>query len=137
MYELGSAFDDATMEAGTNVLVAGPPISGKRRLALRALAEGADRGEGSIVVTTRDNGERVLEDFEAVVGSPAEADLGIVDCVTKHQGQPVTNSEAVTYTSSPVDMTGIGIGFSEFIDEFREERGLERNRVMLDSISTL
>jgi KaiC/GvpD/RAD55 family RecA-like ATPase len=36
-----------------------------------------------------------------------------------------------------VDMTGIGIKFSEFVEEFYSERGARRNRVLVDSISSL
>ena len=137
MYELGSDFGDATVDPGTNILVAGPPLSGKRELAMNVLKQGSDREEGSIVVTTRDNAERVLDDFEALVGSPENVDVGIVDCVTKHQGRSVSDTDLVKYASSPVDMTGIGIKFSEFIEEFTAYRDIEHNRVMFDSISTL
>jgi len=34
-------------------------------------------------------------------------------------------------------MTGIGIKLSEFLEEFYERRGLQTNRVLLHSISTL
>ena len=137
MYDLGHDFDDATLAPGTNVLVSGPPLSGKRRLAMEVLAEGSARGEGVIVVTTRDSASRVLNDYEALVSDPESVDIGIVDCVTKHQGRSVRDTDVVKYASSPEDMTGIGIKFSEFVEEFRSERGLEGVRVMVDSLSTL
>jgi len=34
-------------------------------------------------------------------------------------------------------MTGIGIKLSEFLQAFYQDRGIERNRVMLHSLSTL
>jgi KaiC/GvpD/RAD55 family RecA-like ATPase len=137
MYDLGSEFGDATVDPGTNILIAGPPLSGKRELAMRALEAGSKRGEGSIIVTTRDNSQRVIDDFRAVLTSPENANLGVVDCVTKHQGQSVKDSNVVKYTSSPVDMTGIGIKFSEFVEEFYRNRNVQKNRVMMDSLSTL
>jgi KaiC/GvpD/RAD55 family RecA-like ATPase len=69
--------------------------------------------------------------------NPDDADIGVVDCVTKHQGQSVQDSDVVKYASSPVDMTGIGIKFSEFVEEFYRERSVQENRVLLDSLSTL
>jgi len=137
MYELGPDFDDATLTPGTNVLVSGPPLSGKRRLVLEALARGSAQGEGAIVVTTRDSASRVLADYEHLVSDPESVDIGIVDCVTKHQGRSARDTDVVKYASSPEDMTGIGIKFSEFVEEFRRQRGLDNIRVMVDSLSTL
>ncbi len=137
MYELGPALDDAKVDPGTNLLLAGPPLTGKRRLAMEVLAHGADNGEGSVVVTTRDSADRVQADYRALLQDSADVDFGVVDCVTKHQGRSHRDDEVVKYASSPVDMTGIGIKFSEFVEEFYTERGLRQNRVMLDSLSTL
>lgn len=137
MYDLGSDFGNETVSAGTNLLVTGPPLTGKRRLAMELLADGTERGEGAVVVTTRDSADRVLADFEAVVTDPESADVGLVDCVTKHQGRSAQDTEVVKYASSPEDMTGIGIKFSEFVESFQRDRGIERTRVMVDSLSTL
>ncbi len=137
MYELGPAFDNRSVAPGTNILVAGPPLSGKRRLAMETLAHGANNGEGAVIVTTRDSSDRVLTDFRSLLESPDEAHLGIVDCVTQHQGRSASDSELVKYTSSPVDMTGIGIKFSEFVEEFYTERNVRQNRVAIDSLSAL
>ncbi|WP_246983342.1 RAD55 family ATPase [Halorientalis marina] len=137
MYDLGPDFGDATVAPGSNILIAGPPLSGKRRLAVDALERGSNAGEGVIVVTTRDNSQRIIDDFRTILDDPESTDLGIVDCVTKHQGRNVRDSEMIKYASSPVDMTGIGIKFSEFVEEFYRNRGIEKNRVMFDSLSTL
>jgi archaellum biogenesis ATPase FlaH len=62
----------------------------------------------------------------------------VVDCVTRQQGvSEVRDDTQVRYTSSPVDMTGVGIKFSEILEDFYEKQGVERNRVFLDSLSTL
>jgi len=137
MYDLGPEFENATVDPGTNLLIAGPPLTGKRRLALEILAQGANQGEGSVIVTTRDSSDRVLADLETLLDDPEGTNLGIVDCVTNHQGRSAQDSTRVKYTSSPVDMTGIGIKFSEFVEEFVTDRGLAQNRILLDSLSTL
>jgi KaiC/GvpD/RAD55 family RecA-like ATPase len=137
MYDLGSAFGNATLTPGSNLLVSGPPLSGKRRMALEILAERSDRREGVIIVTTRDSANRVLNDYEALVSDPGSVDIGIVDCVTKHQGRTARDTNIVKYASSPEDMTGIGIKFSEFVEEFQTERGVENVRVLVDSLSAL
>jgi KaiC/GvpD/RAD55 family RecA-like ATPase len=137
MYELGPEFENASVAPGTNILISGPPLSGKRRLAMEALAHGVDDGDGSVIVTTRDNSDRVLADYRSILAEPDRAHIGVVDCVTQHQGQSPTDSELVKYASSPVDMTGIGIKFSEFVEEFYTERGVRKNRIAVDSLSTL
>ena len=137
MYDLGTALENAAVDPGTNLLIAGPPLTGKRRIAMEVLAQGARDGEGSVIVTTRDSSDRVLADFRSMLDAPDETTLGVVDCVTQHQGRSVQDSESIRYASSPVDMTGIGIKFSEFLESIYNDRGITENRVMLDSLSTL
>lgn len=137
MYNFGTEFENTSLSPGTNVLVSGPPLTGKRRLAMELLARGSEEGQGVVVVTTRDSADRVLADYQQLVADPEAVDIGIVDCVTQHQGRSATDTDIVKYASSPEDMTGIGIKFSEFVEEFQVERGLEGIRVMVDSLSTL
>jgi KaiC/GvpD/RAD55 family RecA-like ATPase len=136
MYDLGPDLD-AEVPPGTNVLVSGPPMSGKRSLSLDILASGTKQGEGSIIVTTKDGADRVLRDFES--RTPYEdRPVAVVDCVTRQQGVgDVRDDDRIKYTSSPVDMTGIGIKLSEFLQAFYQNQGIERNRVMVHSLSTL
>jgi KaiC/GvpD/RAD55 family RecA-like ATPase len=136
MYELAPAVD-ATVDPGTNLLVSGPPLTGKRALALDLLAAGTERGEGAIVVTTKDSADRVLEQFGDRVDYENEP-VAVVDCVTRQQGVgDATETESIKYASSPVDMTGIGIKLSEVLQAFTADRGIERNRIMVHSLSTL
>lgn len=134
MYDLNPHLD-AEVAPGTNLLLTGSPLSGKRSLAMDVLAEGTAEGEGAIVVTTKDGAERVLRDYEnrtAYEGKP----VAVVDCVTRQQGADVRDSDRIKYASSPVDMTGIGIKLSEFLQAFGD-RGIDRNRIMVHSLSTL
>jgi len=137
MYQLSGVLPDTEVDPGTNLLVSGAPMTGKREIALRLLAAGSERGEGAIVVTTKDAADRILDEYTDLVEGE-DATIGVVDCVTKQQGVGnVTDDPRIKYASSPVDMTGIGIQLSEFLEEFYGTRGLERNRVLLYSLSTL
>ena len=136
MYDLGDRLNGRTVAPGTNILVMGPPLTGKRRLARQILHHGLDHDDGAIVITTRDSAQRVSEQF-ALDEHDGEHPIGIVDCVTEHVGRSTTDTLTVKYATSPVDMTGIGLGFSNFIEYFYGELGRERNRVMVDSLSTL
>jgi KaiC/GvpD/RAD55 family RecA-like ATPase len=136
MYDLRPRLD-AEVEPGTNILLTGPPLTGKRALSLDLLADGVKNGEGAIAVTTKDSAERVLEDFASRTpykGKP----MAVVDCVTKQQGVgSVREDDRIKYASSPVDMTGIGIQLSEFLEAFYKDRNIKQNRIMLHSLSTL
>ncbi|MFC4356533.1 RAD55 family ATPase [Halobium salinum] len=125
------------IDPGTNLLVTGPPLSGKRALCLDVLASGTRRGDGGIIVTTKDSASRLLDEYGKRV-SHADSPVAVVDCVTRQQGvNDVRDDDRVKYTSSPVDMTGIGIKLSEFLQAFYQDRGIRRNRVMVHSLSTL
>jgi KaiC/GvpD/RAD55 family RecA-like ATPase len=138
MYELPDELSDVSLQAGTNLLIAGPSLTGKREIAYDVLATGSRADEGSIVVTTKDDAEKVLDEYASHVGDVDEFDIGVVDCVTKQRGVGnVRDDPRVKYASSPVDMTGIGIMLSEFLEEFYQVRGHEQNRILLHSVSTL
>lgn len=123
------------VEAGTNLLVSGPAMSGKRQLLLQLLARGASEGEGSIVVTSRNPADDVVDEYDALLPADATRFLRVIDCVS-NQSDTATDVEGVHDVSSPGDLTGIGIQFSEIARE-AEETGLERLRVGFDSLSPL
>ena len=138
MYDLADVLPDTEIDPGANLLIAGPPLTGKREIAFDILASGANRGNGSIVVTTKDSADKVLETFTDSLDAGVDPDVGVVDCVTKQRGiGTVDDDPRIKYASSPVDMTGIGIKLSEFLQEFYEGHGLTENRVLLHSVSTL
>ncbi|WP_332898558.1 RAD55 family ATPase [Haladaptatus sp. CMSO5] len=138
MYNLGPKLDGQSIAAGSNLLITGPPLSGKRQLALDILKQGFEDGEGGIVISTKDSGDRIVEEYTRTGDSLDNVPLGIVDCVTKHQGIGTTTETATRkFASSPHDMTGIGIKLSEILEHFYGNQGIHRNRVMLHSLSTL
>lgn len=140
MYRLAGALDDVEVAPGSNLLVLGPAMAGKQRLAHDVLAAGAREGEASIIVSTSDGARHVIRAFEDALGDdgPQTPPLGIIDCVTRdEETDELDTPYTVRYASSPVDMTGIGIHLSELLEDFHEDRGIERNRVVLDNISTM
>ncbi len=136
MYDLAPHLE-TEVAPGTNLLLMGPPLTGKRKLAMDVLAAGTERGDGAIVVTTKDGADRVLKDY--ATRTPYEGKpVAVVDCVTRQQAvSDVRDDDRIKYASSPVDMTGIGIKLSEFLQAFYRDRGIKRNRVMVHSLSTL
>jgi KaiC/GvpD/RAD55 family RecA-like ATPase len=136
MYDL-SPFLDAEVAPGTNILLTGPPLTGKRALAFDILADGVQDGNGAIIVTTKDSGDRVLEEFATRTDYEGRP-VAVVDTVSRQQGVgEARDSDRIKYTSSPVDMTGIGIKLSEFLQAFYQDRNIRRNRIAVHSLSTL
>lgn len=134
MYE----FDDlplSPVEPATNVLVAGPAMSGTQELMLRALAPSVGDNEGTIVVSTGTGAEKLRGQFAEAAGALSRRRLGIVDAVSRQQGVDAAG-ENVRTVSSPRDLTGIGMELTALYESFYE-RGIERIRTGLDSVSTL
>ena len=136
MYDLHPL--DAEVRPGTNLLVSGPPLTGKRSVGLDVLAAGAGDDEGAIVVSTKDGAGRILDAFDDRSLDRADRPVAVIDCVSKQQGMTdLVDDDRVGYASSPADLTGIGIHFSQFLQKFYADRGVERNRVLVHSVSTL
>lgn len=135
MYDLGPDLQ-TEIPPGTNLLLAGPPMTGKYSLGLDALATGTAAGDGVILVTTKDAGDHVLEQYAGRI-SLDDRPVAVVDCVSHQQETEEVDDDRISYVSSPVDLTGVGIEVSEYLRAFSDDRGVERNRLMLYSLSTL
>lgn len=134
-YELDDALPPevlAAVDPGTNILVTGPAMSGKRQLMLRILAQGAGNGDGSVIVTSKDPAADVVREYQQEMDDE-ETYLRIIDCVGS-SGEAV--GDIVRSVNSPGDLTGIGIEFSE-VARSAESDGLDRLRIAFDSISPL
>jgi KaiC/GvpD/RAD55 family RecA-like ATPase len=127
--DLVSGFDD-----GTNLLLSGPAMSGKRDLLMQSLARGNRDGEGAVIVTSRDPADEVVEEYEDAVGAETGV-LRAIDCVSAQSGS-ATDGDRVRYVSSPGDLTGMGIEFSE-VARAAGDAGVDRLRVGFDSLSPL
>lgn len=130
VFDLGGPFDSA-VPPGESLLVGGPPLTGKRRLGLEVLRRGLDADEAGVLVTTTVTAERAL----SLAPFPPES-IGVVDCVARHLGVSTASTDRVRFASSPGDMTGIGIEFSELVGEL-DRAGNDRIRVVFDSLTPL
>ncbi|MFB6109288.1 MAG: RAD55 family ATPase [Halodesulfurarchaeum sp.] len=134
-YELGDAVPAPLLDAvdpGTNILVSGPAMSGKRELMLEVLGHGATNGDGSVVVTANDGGEQIYDAYQEIVEQ--ESYLRIVDSVGAEPSDEL--AEVIRPVSSPGDLTGMGIEFSQIATEGTGS-GVDRIRVAFDSISAV
>jgi KaiC/GvpD/RAD55 family RecA-like ATPase len=128
------AFPDlpvSDIDAGTTVMVTGPPHSGTRRLTLKLLSP-VD-GEGSITISTNTKAERMARKCRAIGMDQSPERTAIIDC----GGNDDRIDEArVLSVSSPKDLTGIGMRYSKvYRDLYR--LGVTRIRTGVHSVSTL
>lgn len=113
--------DRLAAASGTNVLVVGPPMSGKQSFGLSVLARAAGSGRDVLLVTAS---RRIT----SLPFDPAEAGrFGVVDCTPSsvEEGGPVVD------VGSPGDLTGISMPVSRFLD------GAGDPVLLLDSISSI
>lgn len=135
MYSVGRSLPVERLGSGT-FLLSGPAMSGKYELLLDLLTEGFEHGEGGLAITANQGAASIVEDIEARYGSVPDR-LRVVDCVSENQGTTSGGSnDRITYVSSPADLTGIGIRFSEQLGQFTETE-IDRIRVGFYSLSTL
>ena len=128
-------------EAGTNILILAPPMSYADQLAY-ALTKPVT-GEYAITLSTNERAADVV-DFFKVAGSDKRF-IGVIDAITKSSTPSIVDTPRLMFVSSPTDLTGIGIKFSNMIEaifegEFSDgEAGLfpPPIRFCVNSVSTL
>lgn len=124
----------STIAPGTNLLVSGPPNTGKQRLALQILAAGRDQ-EHAIAVTPDTDASR-LEGLYDDTANYDDEPFYIVDCTGASGRDSADDTETVKYVDSPGDLTAIGIGIVKCTREIGDDvdDGL---RLTVLSLSTL
>ena len=110
-YRIGETIPVAgfeTVPAGTNVLVSGPPMVGKERLALELLATDA-RDEHAIAITPDTGGDRLRRRYETIPNVDGDR-FHVIDCSGSSGKGSMSDTARTKYVSSPGDLTGIGMG---------------------------
>ncbi|WP_049981296.1 RAD55 family ATPase [Halolamina rubra] len=137
-YDIDAVLPDGTIEAlppGTNVLITGPAMVGKREVAFKLLASGHETGEGVLCVSTSASASSMLDEFERYVPTLDRDRVAIVDC-SGSDSQRAIREIATERVSSPGDLTGISIGTAKLLQRFSEQ-DVSDVRHGLVSISTL
>lgn len=128
-YDLGERLDGRTVPAGTNLLVAGPPMAGTRRFGIELLAGRND--DRPVIVTNRETARTIRDDHADCLDGP----VAVVDCVSKRGSEPGVEHPSLRYVGSPDDLTGIGMELSDLLSG--RHQGAVGSRVLFDSVSTL
>ncbi|WP_259133772.1 RAD55 family ATPase [Methanosalsum natronophilum] len=125
------------IKSGTNLMIIGPPMSGKNEVINSILYTGLQENNSGIIVSTGDPGEKIIEWFEENDLSIENSPVGIVDCVTKTLGLGAPDTYNIKRVASPVDLTGIGVKISHFFDEFMNKQNIQQTRLCINSLSTI
>jgi len=107
-YKLGiSRLDEliGDIKSGTNIMMIGPPISGKDDITNIIAYQGLLDANAAVIVSTREPGNNVLEWFERYNLDIPMDRIGIVDCVTRTLGFGAPDTDNIKMASSPVDLT--------------------------------
>jgi len=138
--ETGYEFDQGIpldpIKPGTTVLVAGPAFSNAEALAQAMVADGTDRGEGALFISTNMTCKRLVSACQQNYPDLDASRMGIIDC----SGQDIGQSEldaTVKYVSTQSDLTGIGMKFSALYESMYPNVSGGRVRTGLISLSSL
>lgn len=134
-YDVGDHLPVASVPTGTNLLVAGPPLTRKRAVARSLLESGCERDEGAVVVGTRDSVRGIRRRTPAVWNAVDSGRGGVVDCVTRQSGETAVDSALVKYVASPGAITDVGIRLGGIFKHL-EKRGV-RTRFAVSTVSTM
>ncbi len=123
---------------GSNIMLIGPPMSGKELILNFIMYHGATINENAVItVTTRESATHILEWFkENKLNLPLDR-IGIIDCVSKTLGGEIKEDENIRIACSPVDLTGIGVKISYFFEEFITKKNIRKNQLHMNSLSTI
>ncbi|MCX9084389.1 MAG: recombinase RecA [Candidatus Methanoperedens sp.] len=123
---------------GSNIMLIGPPMSGKEIILNHILYHGAILNENAIItVTTREPAKHIIDWFhDNNLELPMER-IGIVDCVSKTLGGNASETPNIKIASSPVDLTGIGVKISQFLEEFYMKKNNQNIQLHINSLSTI
>lgn len=126
------------VKKGSNIMIIGPPMSGKEIILDYIMYYGAVKNDNAIIkVSTRYPASNVFKWFEENNISLPLSKIGIIDCVTKTIGKEAVEAEHIKIASSPVDLTGIGVKISQFFEDFFIKKKLQKIQLHIDSLSTL
>jgi len=135
-YEFAADLPLNPIAPGTTVIVAGPAFSRAEALGRSMAAEGTERGEGALFISTNMTCDRLVTECQQTHPSVDTGRLGIIDCSGQNMGQSGL-AAAVKYVSTQSDLTGIGMKFSALYEGLYPNVSGGRIRTGLISLSSL
>jgi len=140
-YTLGIKELDNAIEGikkGSNIIFIGPPMSPKKVIMYNIMYQSAAIEKNAIItVTTNESGTQILDWFKESNLSLPLSSIGIIDCITRSAGGDAVENENIKMASSPLDLTGIGVRISQFLEEFQMKKNIQKIQLHINSLSTI
>jgi KaiC/GvpD/RAD55 family RecA-like ATPase len=134
--ELDNAID--CIRKGTNIMLIGPPMSGKEIILHHIMYNGVERNDNAVImVATYESASLILEWFKENKLELPLSRIGIIDCVSKSLGGTVLENESIKIVNSPLDLTGIGVKISQFLEDFIMKKKILKTQLHINSLSTI
>jgi len=133
-YKFGIPQIETVIPPGANFLIMGDFFCGKHIFVKQFLIEGLVNGEACILLSTNEPAGNTLKDLDGVKLD----NLGIVNCIPTKLGRDtqLVNPDQIFFIDSPIHLNEIMACFKRLF-QFFSDRGLDRIRIVLDSVSTL
>ena len=123
---------------GANIMLIGPPMSGKKIISNYIMYYGAARNENAVIeVNTYEPGYLILERLKENKLNLTLSKVGIVDCLTRMIGIETYEDENIKIASSSVDLTDIGVKISQHFENFFTKKNIRKIQLNINSLSTL
>ena len=126
------------IKKGANIMLIGPPMSGKKIISNYIMYYGAARNENAVIeVNTYEPGYLILERLKENKLNLTLSKVGIVDCLTRMIGIETYEDESIKIASSSVDLTDIGVKISQHFENFFTKKNIRKIQLNINSLSTL
>ncbi len=126
------------IKKGSNIMLIGPPMSRKEVILNHIMYYGEAKNENAVItVNTFETGTGILEWFRENELILPLSRIGIVDCITRMIGFEADDDDNIKIANHPVDLTGIGIRISQFLEEYSMGKNVQKIQLCVNSLSTL
>lgn len=88
-------------------------------------------------MNTYETGAGILEWFRENKLILPLSRIGIVDCITRMIGVEADDDDNIKIANHPVDLTGIGIRISQFLEEYSMRKNVRKIQLCVNSLSAL
>jgi KaiC/GvpD/RAD55 family RecA-like ATPase len=123
---------------GSNLMLIGPPMSQKEIILYNIMYHSAVINENAVItVTTHESATQILEWFKENKMVLPLSRIGIIDCITKSIGRTAFETENIKFASNPMDLTGIGVRISQFIEFFLLKKKIPKIQLHINSLSAI
>ncbi len=126
------------IKKGSNIMLIGPPMSRKEVILNHIMYYGAAKNENAVItVNTYETGRSILERFKENKLILPLSRIGIVDCITRMIGIEADDNDNIKIANHPVDLTGIGIRISQFLEDYTMRKNVRKIQLCVNSLSAL